>query len=438
MNDDKLLNTEKYQDLFKSYSPQMNLPIAQERIYKFFVKIVKQWTPEAVLQEFKRLFIDCLNTSNTDEAPGLYAIFFADKEDEFRHTLKRCCYIIINNWENNRKSEYIAELIDIFNNYHLTQKKINYEKISICETWIDNFIKSQDYEKLKTFAIRYETRTKGNWARRYTTYLLAAESVDDNNSKEQQEAARVLYRKMRDKFKFDLAMYITHCQSTSRRESHYKNPTILGDNVLRLIKMIIAKRGTYSYENIANIFIQQTENQTLGDFKESLQKYLVFSVNSQQTIEDLKENLLGNLSSWKVDDDDEIITKELFLRCCNRVIDCLTTDNSKEPSPIFISLLCQGHSLTLVIILLKIILICKNCRTHLEMRIANLINYYEKYPADECQWLIQFIEIFNIALAIYAENIEYNLIYMKVDEQVSDTDLNLDSYRVFSQWKTNF
>ncbi len=100
---------------------------------------------------------------------------------------------------------------------------------------------------------------------------------------------------------------------------------------------------------------------------------------------------------------------------------------------LFVALLSQGHPLTLVIILLKIILICQNARSHLEIRIANLISYYESYSEDECQWIINFMEFFNITFAIYAENIEYNLIKMKEDETNYDSHLNLDTYRVFSQ-----
>ncbi len=99
-------------------------------------------------------------------------------------------------------------------------------------------------------------------------------------------------------------------------------------------------------------------------------------------------------------------------------------------------LISQGHALTLVIILLKIILICNNSRRHLETRIAHLIRFYENYPEDECKGVINFMEIFNITFAIYAENVEYNLIKME-EEESSNPQLNLDGYRVFSQMKVD-
>ncbi len=230
-------------------------------------------------------------------------------------------------------------------------------------------------------------------------------------------------------------MYTACSQSASSSATRYKNPSILGDNVLRLIKVIVLKKGVFSHENIANIFIKQTQNQSLKEFKESIQKYLFFSIEQQELVETLKQQFAEKLSSWKAEQNEEIITKEFFLRICNRVIDYLTTENGKEPSSLFILLLSQGHPLTLVILLLKIILICRNSRMHLEIRIAHLIHHYEKYPADECKWVINFIEIFNITFAIYADNVEYNLIKMKEEKQSFNPQWNLDTYRVFSQLK---
>ena len=102
--------------------------------------------------------------------------------------------------------------------------------------------------------------------------------------------------------------------------------------------------------------------------------------------------------------------------------------------------------MTLVVTLLKLILISKNSRTHLESRIADLIRYYEAMPEQECRWVVNFLEIFNVTFTIYAENVQYDLIRM-TDRSPGDPrpgsfnftsngELNLDSYRIFSQLKS--
>lgn len=426
-----------HQDIVKPYTKQLNLQIRQERIYSLLVEIVNNCPPEDALREFKRLFIDCLNSVSLNTVSVRNRIRFINNEHEFRNTLKRCCYILVNNWASKRKYKHIQELINLLADYQPSRNSSNSKEINIYKTWLENFVTSNDYEELKLFAYRHENKEKIHWASRYTAYLLVAQSFDKNNPKEQQEAAAKLSKQIKDKFKFDLAMYIARSQSTASSVTRYKNPSILGDNVLHLIKMIVIKRGLFSYENLANIFIKQTQNQSLQDFKVSIQKYLFFSVNSnsQELVEVFKQHLADKLSSWKAERNEELIDKNLLLRISNRVIDCLTTENGQEPSPLFVLLLSNDRPLTLVIILLKIILICPNTRSHLEIRIANLISYYEKYPEEECKSLINFIEIFNITFAIYAENVEYNLIKMEEDNPSGNSQLNLDAYRVFSQLK---
>ncbi|MBD6619081.1 hypothetical protein FNW02_25475 [Komarekiella sp. 'clone 1'] len=436
MTANSLPSSQGYQHFVTSNSRQLNAEIAQERVYSFLADIVKQSPPEDVLREFKSLFIDGLDSPTSDYVPGIYGIFFDDKEQEFRNTLKRCCYIIINNWETNRKYKYIQELVNLFTTKNLRTETINSPIINICKCWLDNFINSNDYKEIKLFAARYNEPDKNFWTHRYTSYLLVAQSLNENNSKEQQEAARKLSKQIKDKFKFELAMYIARCQSAASSTTRYNNPSILGDNVLHLIKVIVLKKGVFSHKNIANIFVQQTKNQILKEFKGSIIKYLFFSVEHQELAKSLKQQFVDKLSLWKTEHNEETITKKFFLRTCNRVIDFLTTENGKEPSSLFLLLLSQGNPLTLVIILLKIILICRNSRIHLEARIAHLIYYYEKYSADECKWVINFIEIFNITFAIYADNVEYNLIQMKEDQDCNP-QLNLDTYRVFSQLKAN-
>jgi hypothetical protein len=173
----------------------------------------------------------------------------------------------------------------------------------------------------------------------------------------------------------------------------------------------------------------------LKEFKESLLKYLIYSVSQREFVDTVEQQLSEKLFAWKADYHEVDIDKNLLLRTCNKAIDCLTSENGKEPSGLFILLLSQGNPLTLVVALLKIFLISKHSRRHLEMRIANIINYYENYQEEECDWIIKFIEVFNITFAIYADNVEYNLIKMQGNSTDSELQTNLDTYRVFSQLK---
>ncbi|MBW4563497.1 MAG: hypothetical protein KME32_20605 [Mojavia pulchra JT2-VF2] len=436
----KLKSGQKHQESEKgNITKDITLQIAQERLYSFLIEIVQQWSPEDVLLEFKLLFLDLTDSENLGKNTGIYNISFLKKEQDFLQTVKRCFYIIVNNWEAQRKYQDIQKLINLFDNYKNLTKLIN-SNISIQQNWLKNFVCSETYQGLKSVASKYQHQVQKqaaqkDWANRYTSYSLVAQAFDVNRPKEQQEVARKLSKQMKDKFKFELAMYIARSQSATSSSTRYKNPSVLGDNVINLIKLIVVKKGTFNYENIANIFIKQIENQTLRDFKVSIQKYLFSAGDSKNLVSIVKQQLADKLSTWKEEYDEEIINKNLILRFCNYLIDCLTIEHGKEPSQLFIVLLSHGNPLTLVIILLKIILICRNARSHLEVRIAHLISFYENYPENECKWFINFLEFFNITFAIYAENVEYNLIKMQEDNSMYQSELNLDAYRVFSQLK---
>lgn len=411
-----------------------NIQNAQDILYNFLLEIVKKWPPEEVLLEFKRLFIYHVDSVNSEAMQAVYDIVFSNNEEEFRNTLKRCCYILVNNWDASRHYKPIQELIQVFAdpcfNRHTASPTLKRLRL-----WIANFISGKDFEELKLFASRYEELGRGPWSSRYTSYLLVPQYIDLRNPIEQREAARALSKQLKDRFKFDLAMYIARSQTRSATERPPKNPTALGDEVLRLIKTIVAKRGPFSYVNLANIFTNQTQNLSYEDFKQSLLNYLMFSMDSQTFAEMLRANLKEKLEGLYTSHHEETISNALVLRTCNRVIDYLTTEGQEEPSPLFAMLLSQGNPITLVTVLLKIILICKHSRTHLESRIAILIKYYQDYPEDECAWVVNFLEVFNVTFAIHAENVQYNLVKMAPEPPQKPQFFDPDTYRIFSQLK---
>jgi hypothetical protein len=432
---DPQLNNPEPEESEQHFQDERSLHRAQETLYRFFLDIVKDWSPEEVLVEFKRLFFYQFDPVNSQAMHAVYEIIFSNNEIEFKNTLKRCCYILVNNWDARRHYQSVYELIQIFQEPTLEKYTVS-PTLKRLRDWIVNFKNSQDYEELKLFTTRYEDRKqkKENWVSRYTSYLLVPQYVDLSNPIEQREAARALSRQLKDRFKFDLAIYIARSQSATSPEKVPENPTALGDSALHLVKTIVARRGYFSYANLANIFVNQTQNSRYQEFKLSLQKYLVFSVEKSELSITLQVRLSEKLELLYTDYDNHLTSDSLLLRTCNRVIDYLTTENKEEPSPLFVMLASQGNPMTLVIVLLKLILICKAARSHLEARIAELIRYYEKYPEHDCKWIVNFLEIFNVAFTIHTENVQYNLVDMQDSRNHSPhLQANLDAYRIFSQ-----
>ena len=406
---------------------------AQEMIYQFLLELVKQQPPAKVLLEFKNLFLDYEpSPSNVGVIKVISQLIISNNEKEFRHTFKRSCYILVNNWDTSRNYSSIKELVELLAEFKSVKKSLSTGRYRL-RNWLSNFVNSQDYYELKLFLSKHGYSNEDHWSKRYTSYLLVPQYTNLNNPVEQREAARTLSKQLKDKFKFDLAMYTARSQSPVRQDKVLNNPTGLGDEVLRFIKMIVVKNGSFSYENLANIFLEQTKGINYKKFKPCLQNYLIFSVANKDFVEVLNKKLSEKLEVLYDSYHKEYLDEALLLRTCNRVIEYLTTEDQQKPSGLFILLLSQGNPLTLVIVLLKLILICPNARIHLESCIAKLIHYYVDYPEDECKWVVNFFEVFNITFAIHADNVQYNLIRMNPNGSNDESEAALDTYRVFSQ-----
>jgi hypothetical protein len=419
---------------------------AQETIYRFFMGLVKSRSPQEVLLEFQYLFFDYhSHPENAEVLKEIADLVTAKRKQEFLNLVKRCCYILVNNWETQRHHDAIEQLIQLLANLDC-DRKAKYYAVNRLRSWLKTFLKSRDYQDLELFVYRNDAShhhdpqsgTLAHWSSRYRSYLLVPQYANPNNPKEQREAAKVLSQQLKDKFKFDLAMYTARSQSVAGKNRERKlpeNPTGLGENVLHFIKKIVVKKGEFSYSNLANIFLNQTKNLNHQEFKAALVNYLIFSTDGKYVGPGLKQKLALKMNEMYPEHAYDPHDEALHLRTCNRVFDLLTTEDGENPSEMFLYLMLQGNPLTLVIILLKLILICPTARVHLEKRIAELIQYYMKEPETECHWVVNFFEIFKITFAIYADNdVHYNLI--KVKESLSNghnEEENLDAYRIFSQ-----
>ena len=416
----------------KRHQPQRTTQEIRASIHNFLMEIVKHWSPDAVLEEFKHLFICPVNLANCEARQSLREIIFMDDYQEFQRLLQRSCYILINNWNSTRQHQPIHDLIQLFADPTIAQKTSS-PTLKRLRNWLQTFIESQDYQNLKLFATKHEKTSEIPWQHRYASHLLVSQYRNVQNPIEQRKAAKQLSQKLKDRFKFELAMYTAHSQRRTLRDQMLRNPTELGEGVMGLIERVVKKRGFFSHTNLANIFKQQTQGLSYQSFKQSLQKYLVFSVKNQGFGKALQDKLTEKLAALYPERDRETLNEAILLRTCNRLIGYFTTESGGKPSQLFISLLTQGNALTLATILLKLVLICNHARTHLDTCIAKLIQYYESYPEAECQWLIRFLEVYNVVFTIHVENVQYNLVNMKDDPLGTQPIPDPDIHRIFSQ-----
>ncbi|WP_413162191.1 pentapeptide repeat-containing protein [Capilliphycus salinus ALCB114379] len=403
----------------------------QEVIYQFFIQCIRQWEPQDVLDEFENIFIHLSCPDSLRVVEAITNIIESKQEFIFINTLKRVCYILINNWYINRKHQYVQKLIDLLEETQEDESIAIDQNLNRLGNWLRNFFNSAEYQTIKNCALK----SKKDWSHRYTSYLLVPEYIDnDENSKEQKEFARNLSKQLKDKYKFDLAMYVARSNSTAILGERRTNPTQLGDEVIQLIKKTISTQRISSYTQQAKLFLRDTQDLNYAEFKKALPEYLMIANNAPFPINKVREKLIKKLDFIYTHYEERTINKGLIIRTCNRLIETLTTEDNKTPSPIFTLLTTHGNPLTLVIMLLKIVLICSAARTYLELCISKLIQQYQDYEEHQCQRLIHFLEVFNLVFTIFTENVQFHLV--KVPErQASPLMSSLDSYQVFCQSK---
>jgi uncharacterized protein YjbI with pentapeptide repeats len=401
----------------------------QRKIYSFFIQIVNSWEADQVINEFERMFLHLSSANYPNNIEALNWILIEKNEDVFRETLKRCFYILINNWNINRNYEANQQLIQAIELSIQQNKHYISPSINCLRKWVNHFVQTPDYQKIRHFALSHTQ----SWTHRYESYLLTPSALNPDVSQEQRKVALQLAQEIKKKYTFDLAMYVARSESPASLSELQNNPTQLGKEVITLIKKTLSTQKLISYDHQAKLFIEQAKEWNYSIFKEALLNYLMLSSERQHPISYIRDKFCQKLEKLDSTYAEQPINKLMISRVCQQLIQVLTTENDQSPSSCFCLLSSQSHHLTSVLLLLKLILISRSCQNYLDQKIANLIHYYQDLEEQKCQKFIQFLEVFNLVFTLFTTNVQFHLV--KVDPQGSPTYPNLDGYRLFCQLK---
>ncbi len=433
---------------------------AQQRIYEFFLELVRRKHPDEVLSDFYKIFIGFSekvdDPHSLETLQALEQILTAYNEKEFFYTLRRCCYIIINNWTVSGNRNYVQSLIDLFS-HPIVNEQTSSIKEKTLRAWLQVFVKSEDFVHLKLFAVPSEVNTPApqsssqHWGDRFASYLLTYQALNPNSSIEQRQVANILAQKTKDQFKFDLAMYTARINQNilhpnERSGNRTTNPTSLSNNVLNLVTLMLTKRSVLNCKGMANNFLASIPNISYQEFKDRLLHYLDFSIADPEIANTVNTHFAEGLANFKQERNFHVITSSLIIKTAKYLVCELTIGDRGHPTELFNILLHHTNPLNLVVILLKLLLLEEAIHSHVEIKIARLIKYYGQYSESKCKSVIAFIDMFNIALVVYAGETRYNIVRMNPNKDVASdksrhdlhnnshiVDLDTQEYRIFSQ-----
>lgn len=211
-------------------------------------------------------------------------------------------------------------------------------------------------------------------------------------------------------FGVNLCQYVLYClrlkennkNNNQRIPTPINNPTLLSNPALFSALKYFNDQvvGCHSHYTLAQqflVYIQQPPSYRV--FKRHFYDYLTMSIQFMGKMPfafKLDQYLQNTLSQCE----DHTLDDFLLVRTCSLLLNFLIVDNSKQHQHfVLIDLLSNLGVLSTVGMFLKVILLCRAVKPHLDKRLSILCDHYWNHDYEDIQWLIQILEYWNIALS---------------------------------------
>jgi hypothetical protein len=402
----------------------------EQRLYDHLLACVAVESPEELLDRFQTLFIDGFGYSDREIVACLDAVLSnPDIEDYFRFILNRCCHILINRWQTNKKLQpAIPYLVDLLEKPPVS-KVGEYSRgrsIRRLRQVTHSFLETEQYLALRRLARVIEARNTaqfkpvdetvplGSLINRYP-YLYEHCLVTEDSDIQHQHLVRNMQAEAQHQFECDLSYYVAYRVRRSRlyRQGEEKaveqlraisNPTLLNDKELvTSLKHFSRRRDQgHSYQDAARQFtLHHDQKATFRQFKENLFDYLVADIEPNYGRRQFNKMLQQQLFSAFAERDNKPVDDFLMVRTCSNLFNFMVVDPSAGRQHfIFVDLINNLGAVFTTGLLLRVLLICNKVRPFLERRFALLFNHYETSSSDTVNWLVQVLENVNIALSL--------------------------------------
>ncbi|MDX2231088.1 MAG: hypothetical protein NW220_15730 [Leptolyngbyaceae cyanobacterium bins.349] len=423
-----------------TWAPRYTQHIAQEeqQLYEHLLNLVQSESPGQLVQRFRTLFIDGTGYPDAEILAILDKIVASKTADqEFHFVLNRCCHILINRWQARPQFQtYIPEIIDLFEQTpsRSTMDFSRSRSARRLRELVRDFATTEQYVALRRLAQVVDqtaaasceaTQPVGVLIRRYP-YLYDHCLLTEGSTYEQQQTIRQLRSRVQRQYEIDLSQFVTYQvrrsqlnrsnlpEHTRRVLQPISNPTLLSDQELcSALKHFVGKsQGTHTYRDIAQCFLtHSSQTQSFQAFKDDLYQYITASVDSEYGKRQFNQQLYHQLSNTLPESNAHKLNDFLLVRTCSQLLNFLVVESPQKPNHfLFVDLISNLGPALATGLLLKIVLICRKVKPHLEKRFSILFNHYETCQRDAVQWLIQAMEYLNLALSTNFSTLDLSFI----------------------------
>jgi hypothetical protein len=399
----------------------------EQQLYDHILDCAQSESPEQLLERFRRLFIEAKDYNDPEIWLAVSTLASAkDAEEAFKLILNRCCHILVNRWQIHTKHHaHIPELVALFeqtpplgSRQSRGTRRIRY--------LVEQFKESEQYLTLQRLArvVQGSKRDRdsgskpiANLIERYP-YLYEHCLLSENSSHEHQQTVRQFQTRIQQRFEFDLSQFVTYkvrlaqvarnpqiALTPQRLISPVANPTLLSDGELgAALKQFVGQvQGRYTYRDLAQHFLVQSQQlSSYREFKEELYHYLVGSIEPMYRKLQFNKKLYEYLENTLTKYDAQRPNDFLILRTSSKLLNFLVVESPQRLEHyVFVDMITNMGATPTVGLLLKVALLCRQVKPHLEKRFSILFNHYEFSAEDGVPWLVQTMENVHIALSIH-------------------------------------
>jgi hypothetical protein len=396
---------------------------AEQRLYDHLLQLVQSAPPSQLISRFQALFIEGVDYPEPEILAVLDAITVSKAAThDFRFVLNRCCHILINRWQARPQLQpSIAELVALFESPP-SRQALTYSRsrsVRRIRSLTQDFTRSEQYLALRRLAQVLvpptaiaipDSAALGNLIRRYP-YLYEHCLLAEGCTHSETHTVRQLQEKAQRQYEVDLSHYVTYQVRRSRPIATgprdrvlvpATNPTLLteADLCLALKHFIGRSQGNYSYRDLAQRFLQSSQTQKYGFFKDDLYQYLTASVDTGYGKRQFNNQLYAQLQNLLPDRHHQPVDEFLMIRTCSQLLNFLVVESPKKPEHfLFVDLIANLGPVLTTGLLLKLVLICRKIRPYLGKRFSILFSHYETCTQEAVMWLVYAMENLNIALS---------------------------------------
>jgi hypothetical protein len=398
-----------------------------DRLYRHLLNLRKLESPSVTLDYFRKLFIEGVEYPEPTVLSALHRLATSPwAEQEFAPILNRCCYILINYWW--LQSDSRQATVDLVHLLHNTSPvPVNFPPAKRLRTLVKDFSATEQFSELqdRARAVDKDLHPQSDVKRQPVKDLLPRYPflfpyclLNWDSSETGDLAVKHLQTKKERQFEQDLLKYTTqllrrsHGSARSATLTAVKNPTLLNDDELKIaIKQFAGKvEGPQTYRDSAKQFLIQTRQVTsYRAVKHQMYEYLTTSVKPEYGKHRFNRWLAEQLDSMLPHHDHLEPNGALLVQTCGHLLESLIASPKRTNNHfIFVDMAGNLGATATVGLLLKLVLICRDVKSHVEAmkahvakRFSVMLKYYGSNLRSETEWLVKCLENWLLASSIH-------------------------------------